>query len=99
MNVLCIHDYWLHIKWEIYEDIWWYLYNTITHEVYEDQEWYRKYPDYFIEIIPDIDIWKTSIEIKVSALCRRHTKLLKDKSIIEKELELVLGLIIKYEEL
>lgn len=79
MPILCIHDYWDLHKWELYEDIDWFLCNTFTKEPIEEQQWYRKYPEYFIEIMPEIDIWKTELEIKVLALSRRHTILIRDK--------------------
>lgn len=100
MQILCTHDYGDIHEWELYEDIDWILCNTFTKEPIEDQEWYRKYKlEYFIEILPEIDIGKTDLEIKVSALCRRHTKLLRDKWDIEREINKILELIYKFENL
>ena len=87
MQILCTHDYWEIHKWELYEDIWGYLCNTFTKEPIEEQEAYRKHPEYFLELIQEIDIWKTEIEIKQSALERRYAKLFKDKQEIEKEMK------------
>lgn len=100
MQILCVHDYWDIHKWEIYErDQWWFLVNSFTQESIKDSDAYRIYPEYFIDILPEIDTGKSELEIKVSALCRRHQKLLKDKWALEKEIDTVVEMIYKLEEL
>ncbi len=99
MQILCKNDYWELHKWEIYELIDWYLCNTFSKESIWEQECFRKYPEYFIEILPEIDVGKSLIEVKVSALSRRHTKLLKDKWYVEKEIDSILEMIYELEKL
>ena len=99
MQILCTHDYGDIHKWELYEDIWGYLCNTFTKEPIEEQEWYRRHPEYFLEILPEINIWKTETELKVSALDRRYEKLFRDKELIEKELENIKEILEKLNEL
>ena len=87
MKVLCIKDYWDNKKWEIYEVIDWFLCNTITHEEIEEQEWFRRHPEHFIDILPEIEIGKTKLEIQVDALNKRFSKIFDDKEYHIKELK------------
>lgn len=85
-KIRCTHDVDIFQEWHLYEEVDGTLYLQGQLEPL-DSTYYRKYPEYFITLLPfDIeDIEPTQIDIKLDALERRFEKLHKIWDDEEKE--------------